>query len=239
MSDAWDAFLTLHRDLPREGPGEAADVVWAAAIAGTPSDARILDAACGPGGDIAALLDVAPRGHVTACDRIAHFMAAARETHAEDPRVTLLEADMTALQDPFDLIWCAGAVYFIGVTEALTAWRPALAPGGAIAFSEACWFSDTPSEAARRNFADYPAMTNETGIRARIAAAGCSVLATWRLSDAAWENYLGPLDDRVARLRPQANDALSTVLDAQEAEAALWRAERDSFGYLLCVVRPE
>ena len=238
MTADWDAFLMLHRDLPREGPGEAADVAWAAEVAGTPTDARILDAACGPGGDIAALLKVAPRGHVTACDLIAHFVAAVRKAHGDDPRVTALESDMTTLSGPFDLIWCAGAVYFVGVTEALTAWRRALAPGGAIAFSEACWFSDTPSDAARRNFADYPAMTDETGIRARIAAAGFDVLATKRLSDRAWENYLAPLDERVAKLRPQADEPLSRVLDAQEAEAALWRAERDSFGYLLCVVRP-
>ena len=77
MSADWDAFLTLHRDLPREGPGEAADVTWGAKVAGVGSEARILDAACGPGGDITALLEVAPRGHVTACDRITHFVAAA------------------------------------------------------------------------------------------------------------------------------------------------------------------
>ena len=135
MSADWDAFLTLHRDLPREGPGEAADVAWAAKVAGVGSEARILDAACGPGGDITALLEVAPRGHVTACDRIAHFVAAARAAHLADPRVEVVQADMTSLAGPFDLIWCAGAVYFLGVTEALTAWRPILAPGGAIAFS--------------------------------------------------------------------------------------------------------
>lgn len=238
MSADWDAFLTLHRNLPREGPGEAADVAWAAKVAGVGPEARILDAACGPGGDITALLEVAPRGHVTACDRITHFVAAARAAHLADPRVEVVQADMTSLAGPFDLIWCAGAVYFLGVTEALTAWRPILAPGGAIAFSEACWFTDTPSDAARRNFADYPAMTDEAGIRARIATAGYTVLDTRRLSESAWENYFGPLDQRVATLRPEADEALSRVLDEQEAEASLWRAEKDNFGYLLCVVRP-
>ena len=31
-----DAFFTVHRDLEREGPGEAADVIWALEVAGTP-----------------------------------------------------------------------------------------------------------------------------------------------------------------------------------------------------------
>jgi|GEM_PF-4683729 len=49
------AFFTVHRDLDREGPGEAADVHWALDVAGTPEDARILDAACGPGADMVTL----------------------------------------------------------------------------------------------------------------------------------------------------------------------------------------
>ena len=49
---------------------------------------------------------------------------------------------------PFDLIWCAGAVYFEGITECLQAWAPALKPGGAVAFSEVCWFTDTPDPGA-------------------------------------------------------------------------------------------
>lgn len=45
----WDAFFALHRDLPREGPGEAADVAWALEVAGVAPGARVADAGCGPG----------------------------------------------------------------------------------------------------------------------------------------------------------------------------------------------
>ena len=46
------AFFTVHCDLPREGPGEAADVLWALGHlnAGGPLD--VMDAACGPGADL-------------------------------------------------------------------------------------------------------------------------------------------------------------------------------------------
>ncbi|MEM8579428.1 MAG: class I SAM-dependent methyltransferase [Pseudomonadota bacterium] len=234
----WDAFFTLHRDLAREGPGEPADVAWAAATAGLGQNADMADVACGPGGDIAALLEAAPQGHVTALDKTAHFVDAARADWAADDRVTVLRADMATIANTYDLIWCAGAVYFLGVTEALTAWRKSLNPGGAIAFSEPCWFTDAPSDTARANWADYPAMTDAAGIRARVEAAGYAVVGTRKVSDAAWEAYYTPIDARIAALRPGADAALAAVLDEAEAEAAAWRAGRAEFGYLLLVVRP-
>lgn len=234
----WDAFFALHRDLPREGPGEDADVFWAAEQLGVPPDARICDAACGPGADIAALRAIAPQGHVTAVDKVDHFVAQAQARHADDPQTVISTADMFDLTGPFDLIWSAGAVYFLGVREALEQWKPVLAPGGGIAFSQVCWFTDTPSQAARDAWADYPDMTDEAGVRALIEAAGYSCLATRRLSDAAWENYYTPLDARIDALLPGATGALADVLAQAQAEAATWRAERDSFGYLLCAVRP-
>ncbi|WP_299965528.1 class I SAM-dependent methyltransferase [uncultured Roseobacter sp.] len=238
MSAYFEAFFALHRDLPREGPGEAADVAWAASVAGTSATAQIADVACGPGADIAALLAAAPQGHVTALDKTAHFVDQARAGWAPDPRVTVLKADMASIANSYDLIWCAGAVYFLGVTEALSAWRKSLRPGGSIAFSEPCWFTDAPSDRMRAMWADYPAMTDAAGIDARVEAAGYRTLGTRRVSDAAWEAYYGPLDARIAALRPGADAALTQVLDEAEEEAACWRAHRREAGYLLSVVAP-
>tara|TARA_R110002049_G_scaffold23545_4_gene83408 strand:+ start:2251 stop:2967 length:717 start_codon:yes stop_codon:yes gene_type:complete len=232
------AFFTLHRDLPREGPGEAADVVWAVAQAALPPKPDIADVACGPGGDIAALRAAAPSGHVTALDKTAHFVDAARAQFASDPNVTVLRADMGAIANQYDMIWCAGAVYFLGVTEALTRWRKSLRPGGVVAFSEPCYFTDTPSEAARALWSDYPAMGTEADIAARVTTAGYDVLATRRLAPAAWEAYYTPLQARIAQLRPGADAALVQVLDKTEAEIANWRAHGDAYGYLLTVARP-
>ena len=232
-------FFMLHRDLPREGPGEPSDVAWAIACAGLQSDARICDAACGPAPDINALLQTAPDGTVDALDKVPHFVAAAAARNKGDIRVKVRQGDMAELHGMYDFIWCAGAVYFLGVTEALGFWRRSLAPGGAIAFSQACWFLDAPSERARRAFADYPAMSDEAGVLARIEAGGYEVLGSRRLSDQAWENYYGPMAARIAKLRPTAELALEKVLDEGIEEAATWRACRAEFGYLLCVVRPK
>lgn len=239
MTDAyWEAFFQLHQDLPREGPGEPADVVWAAGIAGLAPDARICDAACGPGADIADLLAAAPHGHVTAIDKTEAFIRQASALYSDTARVTLQTGDMADLEGPFDFIWCAGAVYFLGVGAALRCWRKALAPGGIIAFSQICWFTKTPSEAARAGWSDYAEMTDENGLYDQIEAAGYDLLASRRLSDKAWDSYYKPLDRRIDRLWPRASGALQDVLQEAKDEAALWRSEGHAFGYLLCVVRP-
>jgi SAM-dependent methyltransferase len=237
-SDPMDAFFTLHRDLPREGPGEAADIGWVAAEVGLKPNAVMADVGCGPGADVGTLLSAAPQGHVTALDKTAHFVDAARARWRGDPRVTVLQADMARIMNQHDLIWCAGAVYFLGITQALTAWKRSLKKGGVIAFSEACWFTDAPSPRATALWRQYPAMTDAPGIAERVAAAGYEVVGTRRLSDHAWESYFGPIDARIAALRPGADAALATVLDEAEEEADCWRAHRDEFGYLLSIVRP-
>ena len=239
MSD-WpaEAFFTLHRDLPREGAGVPEDVAWAAEVAGLPKTALIADVGCGPGADIAALLEAAPDGQVTALDKVAHFVEAARSAWAEDGRVTVLKADMARIHNEYDMIWCAGAVYFLGVTEALKTWRKSLRPQGVVAFSQACWFTDAPSEASKAFWAkEYPQMTDEAGVIAQIEAAGYEVVDQRRLSDAAWEAYFTPMEARIAALEPEADAVLLEVLEDAKAEIACWRAHRDEFGYLLCVVR--
>ncbi|KIN72887.1 class I SAM-dependent methyltransferase [Sulfitobacter guttiformis] len=234
-----DPFFALHRDLPREGPGEAADVAWAASLLGLSATARIADVACGPGGDIAALLAAAPQAHVTALDKTPHFVQAAREAWRGDGRVTVLKADMKVIANPYDLIWCAGAVYFIGVGAALRSWRKSLLPDGAIAFSEACRFTDAPSPRAQALWEkEYPDMTDRQGITEQIEAAGYRVLGQRRLNDTAWEAYYTPLDARITALRDGADPALREVLDTAAEEVACWRAHRDEYGYLLSVVAP-
>ncbi len=239
-SDPMEAFFQLHRDLPREGPGEPQDVAWAAKVAGLSPDAQMADVGCGPGGDIAALLDAAPRGHVTALDKTPHFVAAVRRDWQQEGRVTVLKADMKAIHNSYDMIWCAGAVYFMGVKAALEAWRKSLTANGVVAFSEACWLTDNPSARARALWdGEYPNMTDAVGVQQQISDAGYDILGTRRVSDAGWEAYYGPLEARIAMLRPQADAALSEVLDVAAEEIACWRAHRDEFGYLLSVVRPK
>lgn len=235
-----DAFFEIHTGLDREGPGDRDSLDWALELARVPPDARILDAGCGPGADIAGLLDHAPKGHVLALDTHPPFVDAVRARHGGDARVTADTADMLAAQGPFDLIWCAGAIYFAGVGPALTVWQDRLTPQGRVAFSQLSWRKSDPPDAARAFWAaEYPPMTDRDGVLAQVQDAGYRVLGARFLPDAAWEAYYTPLGRRIALLRAtDPSPEMEEALDAEEVEMALWRDHGDSFGYLQVVAAP-
>lgn len=234
-----EAFLTLYTDLAREGPGAAADLGWALSVAATPQLARICDAGCGSGADTVTLAKERPKAQIDAVDKIAQFVAAAQKRVAPfGARVQVRQGDMASIDGPYDLIWCAGALYFLGVTEGLSKWRSALAPGGAIAFSEPCLLP-RPSTAARAFWAEYPHITDVTGIRARVAAAGYRVLGEQMQVGDAWEAYYIPMARRIEKLRPYAQGALVEALDEAESEIARWKAAPSEIAYALMVVAPE
>ncbi len=232
----WEAFFTLHKDLPREGPGLPEHVHWA--LARMPKPARVLDAACGPGADTQTLADALPEARIDAVEMQASFVAEAQARLGTRARVW--EGDMFAADGPYDLIWCAGAVYFVGVTEALTRWRKALAPGGHIAFSEALKPDADAPQAAHDFWADYSQIADLQGHKAQIATAGYRLIDHTVVQGAAWEAYYTPQQARIDQLRAQdPSDDLRAVLDEGQREIDLWRAARDHVVYNLYLVCPD
>ena len=235
------AFFTLHRDLPREGPGEAADVHWALDTLGHDGPERVLDAACGPGADLAVLAQALPEAQITGIEKVAHFVDAARARVADwAPRVTVRQGDMRDPEGPFDLIWCTGALYFLGVSEGLRGWRDALAPGGAVVFSEPVLLDTPPDADVAAFWEDYPQITDLDGIVARVNAAGFAVQAHRMLIGAPWEAYYAPMQARIDALRSQSPDAtLCITLDSHQLEIDRWRAAADRIAYAQLIVTPQ
>lgn len=241
------AFWQLHRDLYREGPGTAADVAWALDLAQTGAAAQITDLACGPGADSVTLARMRPQARVLAIDKTPHFVAeATRRLAPFGVRARCHPGDMAQPDGFSDLIWCAGALYFLGVTEGLAGWRSVLAPEGKIAFSEPCFTTDAPSEVARAFWQGYPAVSGIDGIRARIEAAGFRELGHRMVIGQGWADYYGPMEQRIALLRDVvrngtaavAGDDLTRVLDEADLEIALWKAAPEEIAYALFVVEP-
>ena len=238
----WDAFFKLHHALPREGPGQAADVAWAMGLADLPEAPLICDLGCGPGADTAALLDAVPDAEVLAIEAHGPYVDAVRDRFQGDPRVKAETGDMAQLPDhpaaPFDAIWCAGALYFLGLEAGPATMARALRPGGVLAFSEPAFFTEAPSDGARAFWDDYPTR-HEAAVAVAVRRAGFRLLGQRQLADAAWEAYFAPIDERIAGLRAGADAALAAALDAAEAEAAGWRTHRAETGYTLVVARRE
>jgi trans-aconitate methyltransferase len=236
----WDAFFTVHRDLPREGPGLADDVAWTGRLSAVPRDGHVCDAGCGPGGDLAALRQLVPEGRVDGFETVAHFVEAATIRFAADPSVRIIEASMENLTGPYDLIWSAGSVYFLGVTRALEAWRNALTETGVVAFSHPCLFTDAPSEAALAFWEGEPgSIGTEATTRAEITSAGWQVLGSRQLTHEAWSAYYDPMLERCEMLEAAGTSAsVAAAIAAARKEASDWRAVSGDTGYMLYVVRP-
>lgn len=235
MSDL-AAFFELHSDLPREGPGEPDDVAWAVEYAGTKPGAAVLDAGCGPGGDIVALKAAIEGAQITAMDTHAPFADAAQRLLGTDDKAIC--GDAFAPESKFDLIWCAGAIYFKGVKEALAGWRESLNAGGAIAFSAPCYFTEPPTAAAQSLWEGEVDIPGLSELRNDIASAGFALVASRQLSDAAWMTYFSAIEKRAAKLEATTSPALLEVIRDARREELAWRSAKSETGYLACVVKP-
>ena len=241
-----EALFALHEGLPRAGPGS--DASTRRAIASLPErwdPTRILDVGCGPGAQTVVLAK-AFQGHLVAVDIFASFLkqvTAKADAFGPSGQVTACLASMDALPFPpesFDLIWSEGAAYVIGIPKALELWRPLLSPKGFLAFTEACWFTDSPSPEAKA-FWDrcYPGMTTVDGNRERAAYAGYELLASFPLPpEDWWETYYGPVRARITELRSIWRDKpdFMAVLDETQREMDLFSRHADTYGYAFFVL---
>ena len=238
--EAWEAFLHVHDGLPRQGPGAPEDVHWVLERIGLRGVADVLDAGCGPGGDMVTLAEALPEARITGLDTTASFIElAVQRTRAFGPRVTAQVGDMSAPEGRLDLLWCAGALYFLGVTEGLRGWRSALKPGGHIAFSEPVLLDTPPSDAVRSFWEEYPQITDLKGIEDQVAHAGFAVLGHRMIVGAPWRAYYDPMQARIDHLRGQDNSpAIAAAVAENQPEIDRWRAARDHIAYALLIVAP-
>lgn len=231
------AFLQFYEGLPRQGPGDRATLDRALADLNLPPNAAIADAGCGVGADIPGLLAHAPQGTVHAVDTHAPFIETLRNTYKNDPRVTTEAADMATLTGPYDLIWCAGALYFLGLVPGLAAMAGALKPGGALVFSEPVLHIDTPSPAVAAFWEGEPPPHPRGDILNTVEASGFEVVSDFAVPDSAWHAYYDPMLAHADALDPGADPAMREVIANARAEAANWERARKETGYLSVTAR--
>jgi len=242
-----EVFFDVHSGLPREGPGNRACTERALAIASPlPPDAKVLDIGCGPGMQTMDLADLLPRATITAIDTHEPFVEEANRRAAAcgvAGRVTAALGDMRSLAFPdasFDLIWCEGAAYIMGVAKALRAWRPLLKPGGKLALSEAVWLRADPPDELRRCWSEeYPDMGDVAACRRLVRDCGYQLLGDFVLPEEAWwEHYYTPKEQRVARLASKyADDPVAeAVLSECREELDYYRTYATYYGYVFLVM---
>ncbi len=243
-------FFTIFEGLPRQGPGldEYTARVFHT-IPDLPAHARILDIGCGSGMQTLMLARLCPDATIIACDIPQPFLddlTDRAEKAGLDGRITTLRASMDNLSFPaesFDLLWAEGSAFVMGFREALSSWKRLLKPGGYLALSDLVWFTHTPTKYCMQYFAhQYPAMVHEEDARQMARDAGYSILATFRLPDAAWwDNYYTPLSRRLEILKEQYPDdqEVQTLLASINEEIEVFRTHSPEYGYSFIIARNE
>ena len=153
-------------------------------MSGVGPGTRLLDIGCGTGAQTVVLAQSSP-ARIVAVDNHPPFIDAlnreARRLGIAD-RLEARVADMRFLEfadGSFDLIWCEGAIYNVGVEAGLRDWRRMLRRDGHVALTEVCWRKpDPPAECAAFWSREYPeirdnrlASRDRRGVRLRARGA--------------------------------------------------------------------
>jgi trans-aconitate methyltransferase len=245
---ALELFLQVYGTLPRAGPGGTEHTLKVLAMVPGASPRTVLDLGCGPGAQTLVLAEVLPEAVVLALDVLPPMVEETRRRLSEAGCEDRVRAEVGDMASPSvesgsqDLIWCEGAIYFMGVADALRTWRSLLTPGGTVAFTEPIWLSSSPPDEIRDWWtAEYPAITDEQGIRAAVGAAAFNTLAFFPLpAEAWWDDYYGPMESRIEALRTDhPNDPVaSEIATGAEQEIAMFRRYSDHYSYGFFIVQP-
>ncbi len=245
---AFDLFLEVYGTLPRAAPGGSEHTERAIAALPGSAPRTVLDLGCGPGAHTLTLARAFPDAQVLAIDVLPAMVEEAGRRIDEAGLGHRVEAQVADMASPpvtprsQDLIWTEGAIYNVGVTEALRLWEPLLAPGGTVAFTEPVWIVDSPPAEARDWWeAEYPAITDDSGVRAHIDAASFRTLTSFPLPASAWwEDYYEPMQDRIGTLEARLPDDLTArdVVAMARKEIEMFRRFSDAYTYAFYIVQP-
>ena len=153
-------------------------------------------------------------------------------------------ADMRRLDfadGSFDLIWCEGAIYIMGVEAGLRDWRRLLRPNGHVALTEVCWQKpDPPAPCAAFWNREYPAIRDTSALLEAIEGCGYETVGHFPLPASAWwDDYYRPLQDNVTAFRQRHHDAPDALelADQCQEEIDIWHAYSEYYGYEFFVLR--
>ncbi len=241
-------FLEVYGTLPRAGPGGDEHTLRALSLVPGPTPQTVLDLGCGPGAHTVALAAALPAAQFVAVDALWAMVDEANHRFTAAGIGDRVKAAVGDMAKPGveprsqDLIWCEGAIYNVGVTEALRSWGPLLRAGGAVAFTEAVWLVDSPPKEVYDWWSsEYPAISDGAGVRAKIEAASYRTVASFVLPAAAWwDEYYQPMQSRITGLEERLPDdpVAAKIVGGAKAEIDYFRRFSNCYSYEFFIVQP-
>ena len=234
-------YYEIFEALPRQGPGDAKSTKKAfAKLAGLPGHPEILDVGCGTGMQTLVLAKLST-GNITALDNHEPFIKklnhdAKKLGYAE--RVHCVVGDMNSMNFPrrsFDAIWCEGAVFAIGLENALKAWRQLLRPQGYLVVSELVWFKKRAPQEVKDFFARvYPDIKHYKDIYPIIESSGYKMIDYFPLTGKSWwTHYYTPMEKKLVAMRRKYrnNKKAQEIFDSFQLEIDMHRKYSQYYGY--------
>ncbi len=242
-----DLFHEIHKDIPREGPGDNESTKQAInMLKDIPANCTALDIGCGPGLqtiELAKNID----GKIFAIDIHEPFLDKLLQTAFKENLSHRIEAKKMSMfslefkEDNFDLIWCEGAIFIIGFQKGLQEWRKYIKTGGYLVVSEISWLrEDIPKEPKNFWEYEYPEIKGIADNIKIIEKSGYSPIGNFIIPEKGWwKDYYNPLTDRINKLRKKYKDnkEANDIMDSTQREIEMYKRYSDYYGYVFYIMK--
>jgi ubiquinone/menaquinone biosynthesis C-methylase UbiE len=242
-----DIFFEIHKNLPREGPGDPESTLKALSfVPAIPAEGKILDIACGPGMQT---MDLARNtgAEIEALDTHQPFIEVLEKkiqqgglSHRVQTRNHSM-FDLDYREESFDLIWSEGAIYIMGFEKGLKTWKKYLKPGGHLVVSEVSWLKKEISNKPRAFWGThYPEIGTISKNIKIIEHRGYIPVAHFILPEESWwKYYYTPMVKRIQELRAEhPGDAeWEKALEEELEEVDLYKNYSSEYGYVFYIMK--
>ena len=158
-------------------------------------------------------------------------------------RITGLNRSMQDLdfsEESFDVIWCEGAAFVIGFSNALRDWRKFIKPGGFLVIHEAIWLRPNPPDDIARHWQQkHGTLHTASHLREEIRTHGYELIEWFALpSQLWWDDYFEPLERLLRGPKDRRQDPeLQSLISDQQRDVEMFRKSDTWYGSAFFVMR--